>query len=379
MGSSIAYFLASNSDYDGSIAVVEKDFTYSACATTRSVGSIRQQFSTPENVLISQFGYEFLSNADEFLKVGDDSPDISLFRSAYLLLATHAGQDELRRGHDVQTGCGTQVEYLDAASLARTFHWLNVEDLAAGCRGLQGEGWFDPYSLLIALKKKAISLGVRYIEDEVMHVHLKSNRITGADLKSYGHLRCKSIVNAAGPYAGDLALQAGISLPVSPRRRNVFVFHSRARIEDMPLLVDPAGFYVRPEGEYYLCGYSPSNHEEDPIDYTLDVDHELFDDLIWPKLAHRIPQFETLRVVNSWAGHYDYNSFDQNGIVGVHPEFSNYYFANGFSGHGLQQAPAIGRAISELVVDGQYKSLDLTRLGYERILAEKKYGESVII
>ena len=379
MGSSIAYFLASNSDYDGSIAVVEKDFTYSACATTRSVGSIRQQFSTPENVLISQFGYQFLSNAHEFLKVGDDSPDISLFRSAYLLLATHAGQDELRRGHDVQTGCGTQVEYLDAASLARTFHWLNVEDLAAGCRGLQGEGWFDPYSLLIALKKKAISLGVRYIEDEVIHVHLKSNRITGADLKSYGHLRCQSIVNAAGPYAGDLALQAGISLPVSPRRRNVFVFHSRARIEDMPLLVDPAGFYVRPEGEYYLCGYSPPIHEEDPIDYTLDVDHELFDDLIWPKLAHRIPQFETLRVANSWAGHYDYNSFDQNGIVGVHPEFSNYYFANGFSGHGLQQAPAIGRAISELLVDGQYKSLDLTRLGYERILAEQKYGESVII
>ena len=379
MGSAIAYFLASNSDYSGSIAVVERDPTYANCATTRSVGSIRQQFSTPENVRISQFGYQFISHCKESLSVDDCIAEIDLIESAYLVLATDAGVRELRSGHDVQTRCGASVEYLEAPALAQRFPWLNTDGLAAGCRGLKSEGWFDPYSLLMAFKRKAVSLGVEFLEEEVVAATRSTNRITDVIFRSGDRILCEFVVNAAGPYAGDFATMTNIELPVSPRRRNVFVIDCPVRIENMPLLVDPSGFYVRPEGTGYLCGYSPGDGEDDPVDYSLDVDHDLFEAVLWPQLANRIAAFETVRVVNFWAGHYDYNSFDQNGVVGAHPEICNCFFANGFSGHGLQQAPAVGRAISELLVYGEYRSLDLSNLGYDRLLNNRSYCENVII
>ena len=379
IGSAIAYFLASNSDFGGSVIVIEKDPTYANCSTARSVGSIRQQFSTPENIRISKFGFEFLSNASTVLRVNEIKPDINLVHSSYLILASAEGLTQLQSAHKTQRDCGASVDFLDKSSLSRKFSWLNTDGIAAACQGIRNEGWFDPYSLLTALKNKSLSLGVHYLEDEAISVRRQSNRVTKIELASRQTVVCGSIVNAAGPASGKFAEKLGIHLPVSPRKRCVFVFKSSEPVDDLPLVADPAGIYVRPEGDCYICGWTPSEHDPDPVDDSLDVDYEIFEDILWPKLAHRIPRFEAVRMIRAWAGHYDFNSFDQNGIIGAHPGIPNYFMATGFSGHGVQQAPAVGRAISELLIYGRYVSLDLSRLGYERVLAETRYAESNII
>ncbi len=379
IGSAIAYFLSSNPDFEESIAVIEKDSTYSNGSTARSLGSIRQQFSTSENIKISQYSFEFLQNAGTELQVRDTVPDVNLIESSYLILATHEGLGQLKSAHKVQLECRAPVEFLDGEAISRKFPWLNSHGIAAGCQGSGNEGWFDPYSMLIALKNKCLSLGVLYIEDEAVAVRQRNNLVNKVELASGTNVACGSVVNAAGAASGRFAKLSGIALPVSPKKRCVFSFKSANPIDNLPLLVDPAGFYVRPEGDGYLCGWTPSKSDPDPDDHSLEVDYEIFDDILWPLLAHRIPRFEAIRLNRAWAGHYDYNTLDQNGIVGSHPEISNYFIATGFSGHGVQQAPAVGRAISELMIYGRYVSIDLTNLGYERVLSNSKYSEQNII
>ena len=378
IGSAIAYFLSKDTNYEGKVLVVERDPSYSKCSTTRSVGSIRQQFSTPENILISKYGFDFLQSVSKELMVRNHRPEIDFVHSSYLMLATSSGYETLQRNIELQNELGANIELMDSFALSAKHPWLNIDGLAGGGQSHSGEGWFDPFSLLVAFRKKAINQGVKFIADEVVATKRSFDRVVSVQFQSQGWLNFDHFVNAAGPFAGELAGQANIYLPVSPKRRNVFVIDCPEKIRDMPLVVDPSSIYVRPEGSYYICGFSPPE-TDDPDDPTLTVDHDSFEQVLWPKLALRIPQFEQLRVINSWAGHYDYNSFDQNGIVGKHPEIKNYYFANGFSGHGLQQSPAVGRAICELITYGDFRTLDLSKLGYERILNGRKYAENVII
>lgn len=109
------------------------------------------------------------------------------------------------------------------------------------------------------------------------------------------------------------------------------------------------------------------------------MDHSIWDLKVWPCLANRVPQFESIRLVNSWVGHYAFNTVDQNAIVGIHPKIKNFVFANGFSGHGLQQSPAIGRGISELIIYNEFRSIDLSPLNFSRIAENKPLKESAII
>ena len=380
IGSAAAYFLTANPDFHGSVLVVERDSSYSRCSTTRSAGSIRQQFSSALNVEISKFGYRFLKQSQELLKIeGEDDIEIGFIDSSYLTLTGDDGVEELKTQHQTQVDCGAQVAFYEKNELTARFPWLNSDGLGAGCQGLAGEGWFNPNALLMGLRRKAISLGSEYREDEVVDIQTNKTSIGQVTLKSGERINYGALLNATGPNASQLATMIGVALPVSPRKRNVFIFKSPANIEAMPLVVDPSGFYVRPEGNCFISGWSPAIGDPDPDDASLEVDHDVFDEIIWPNLAHRIPQFEQLRVISSYAGHYDFNSFDHNGIVGKHPTIGNLYFANGFSGHGLQQAPAVGRAISELIIYGEYKTLDLGCMAYARILSGREFGERIII
>lgn len=146
----------------------------------------------------------------------------------------------------------------------------------------------------------------------------------------------------------------------------MFVFTCATPIPRCPLVVDTTGLWFRPEGEgRFICGISP-DAANDPGDAPLDVDHALFDEVLWPALAVRVPAFEAIRQTQSWAGYHEVNTVDRNGIVGPHPEWTNLVFANGFSGHGIQQAPAVGRGVAELLVHGGYRTLDLSPLAFDR-------------
>ncbi len=356
MGSSIAYHLQSDPNFTGTVVVIERDPTYARASSALSASSIRQQFSTPLNIHLSRFGIGFLRRAPELLGV-----DLGLKEPGYLFLGSAAGEPVLRANHAVQKGEGCAVELLDAEALTGRFPWISTDGVVLASHGTANEGWFDGPALMQAFRHKARELGATYIADEV--VGLAPNAVT---LREGGRLEAGTIVLAAGPWSGNVAATAGIALPVEPRRRSVFVFDVREPPGLTPLTIDPSGTWFRPEGRFYIGGTTPADGN-DPAGAPLEVQHQEWDDMVWPTLAARVPAFEAAKVVNAWAGYYEYNTFDQNGIVGRHPEIDSLIFATGFSGHGIQQSPAVGRAVAELIVHGSYRTLDLSPFGYERI------------
>ena len=378
MGSAIAYFLAGRMGFTGSILVVEKDPTYAECATARSAGGIRQQFSTRENIAMSSFGAAFVKAADEHLTVDGAAPSLPFVEQGYLFLATAGGMAVLQQNHALQRSLGADNVLLDPVGLGTRFPWLRTDDLAGGSLGLANEGWTDPYSLLQAFRRKARSLGVTYLKDEVIGVTRSGSRIAGVVLAEGGAFACGALVDCAGVRAAEIAAMAGLELPVRPRKRIVYVFDCREPLHRAPLLIDPGGVWFRPERDSYIGGVSPPE-SEDPDCLDFEPDDRLFDNVVWPALAHRVPAFEAIKLARSWVGHYDYNTLDQNAILGPHPEVANFYFVNGFSGHGLQQSPAVGRAIAELIAHGEYRSIDLTRFSYARVAANQPIVELNVV
>ena len=378
IGSSIAYFLR-GSDPTVSVTVIERDPSYAKSSSALSAASIRQQFSTPLSIQMSLYGIEFLRNIGELLEVDGNKPSIDLHEGGYLFLATPAGDATLRENHALQKSLGAHINLLDQQALKAKFPWLNVEDLVSGAFGESGEGWFDGYGLVQALRKKAQSLGARYVAADVTGLVREGRKVTHVIAGNGERYACDTVVNAAGAWARKIAAMMDSDIPVFARRRSIFIVSSPARLEAGPLLIDPTGVYFRPEGKTYICGTSPSA-DNDPDDLPLDeVDHALFDDVIWPTLAHRVPEFEALRVENCWSGYYEYNVFDHNAIIGYHPQIENCVFANGYSGHGLQQGPATGRGVSELILNGRYVSLDLSSLSWERVLEDRPIvGKNVV-
>ena len=378
MGSAAAYFLAAAADFDGRVLVLEQDFGYQRCATTLSVASIRHQFSTPENIRMSMFGSAFIADIGGHLAIDGQTPDVGWHEAGYLFLATEAGQPVLDANHAAQRAEGAQVQLLDRNGLRARFPWLHVDDLAGGSLGLSGEGWLDAYSLMSAFRRKAQSMGAVWRQAHAAALRREGRRIIAVELADGSRIACGTVINTAGCGAAVLARSAGIDLPVQARKRCVFRVRSPARTPGCGLVIDPAGVYFRPEGDGWLCGVAPPE-AQDPACEDFEVTHALFDELIWPALAARVDGFEALRVQRAWAGHYDVNLLDHNMIIGAHPEVDNLLFANGFSGHGLQHSPAVGRALSELVCHGGYRSLDLSRLGWARVLQQQPLREINVV
>lgn len=387
IGSSVAYFLAQNPDFNGSILVIERDPTYVRAATSLSSSSIRNQFSNPINVEISRFGTEFIRNFADVMQVAGDKPDLQFHEGGYLFLANTAEQVQtLRENHEVQIACGADVVLWDSEELSKAFPHLNTDDILLASYGRSGEGWFNNTGLMYGFKNKARELGAEYITDEVVAINRDGNRITGVVLKSGATVEAGTVVNASGVSAALTARMAGLDVPIEPRKRTLFVYDCAQTPEGtatvnggrLPLMIDPSGVFCRPEGMFFLTGCPPV---EDPaVDWDdFEPRYNEFEEIIWPALAERSPAFEAIKVVNQWAGHYDFNVLDHNLIVGRHPEVDNFIYANGFSGHGLQQGPATGRAVSELITYNGFRTLDLSEVGYERVIANKPFLEKAVI
>jgi FAD-dependent oxidoreductase domain-containing protein 1 len=376
VGSSLAWYLREEG-FSGRIAIVERDPSFAQSATTLSCASIRQQFSVPENIRLSQFTLSLFRRLEEEFGAG---ADIGFREKGYLILASEAGLPILEANHATQLAEGADIVLEDAAALSSRFPWLSAEGVAAGAWGRSGEGWFDAHALLMLIRRALRGRDIDLVTGEVTGIERHGNTVSAVTLGDGSRLEAGAIVNAAGPNAGAVAAMAGVPLPVEPRKRTVFVFEARDSFPDMPLIVDPSGIYVRPEGAVYITGGAEPEAGDGPADAKdFEPDWPLFEETVWPLLATRIPAFEAIKATRAWAGHYDYNSFDQNGIVGRHPEVSNLLFANGFSGHGLQQAPAVGKGLAELLTHGAYRTVDCSAFGYERLAAGRRFLELNVI
>jgi FAD-dependent oxidoreductase domain-containing protein 1 len=379
MGSAIAYFLKNDPSFSGTVVVIERDPTYARASSALSASGIRQQFSTPENIRMSLFGVAFMREIDQHLSLGEGVPvDIGLTEGGYLYLATPAHEAVLRQNHAVQVAEGANIVLLTPDELAARFPWMSLDGVALGSLGLSGEGWYDGYGLMQAFRRKARSLGADYLAAEAVGIDLEGSRATGVRLADGTTIGCVRVVDAAGPWAREVAAMAGVELPVEARRRCVFTFDAHTTLAGCPLVIDTSGIWFRPEGESFIGGTAPPPGE-DRDGLPLTVDHRQFEEQLWPALAERVPAFDAIKPLSSWAGYYEYDTFDQNAVIGPHPELTNLLFACGFSGHGIQHAPAVGRAIAELVTHGRYSSLDLSTFAFERIAAGRRIIERNVI
>jgi FAD-dependent oxidoreductase domain-containing protein 1 len=378
MGASCAYWLT-RMQPGLDVLVVERDPSFATASTALSAAGIRQQFTTAVNVEISRFGIQFIKNFAEEVGPQAGIPSLGLRENGYLFLSqTIEGAEALADVATLQRAHGAGTEIWTPAQTAARFPWLNVEDLTAASFGPRDEGFFDNMGLLSGLRAAAKAQGVRFVTDEVTGLTVTAGRVTSVQLAKGGSVACEVAVNAAGTRAAKVLRWAGLDLAVEPRKRTIFVIDApNARHPDAPLMID-RDYWIRPEHGQWITATVPA--EDGPCaEDDFEPQDSLWEEVIWPALWHRAPGFDAVKVVRAWAGHYAYNTLDQNAILGPHPELPNLYLMNGFSGHGLQQAPAVGRGIAEHILHGGWQSIDLSELSVERMLAGRPFREMAIV
>lgn len=378
MGTSVAWFLSCHLDFDGTVAVVEADTTYGRSGTALTNSCLRQQFSEAINVEISQFTARFVRDFGSFM--GEPTPLLHTDYFGYLYLAASAEfAASLQHRQAMQNEIGAATEWLDADAIAERFPYLRVDDLIGASYNPVDEGYFDSGTMVDTMRRHARNAGAVWIHDTVVGLKGHRARVDQVALGSGRTIAAGVVVNAAGTRAAEIAAMAGIVVPVEARKRFTYVVELAEPLDTaLPLTIDPSGVHARSDGRAYMVGAAPDHDVAvDPVDFAFDDDP--FEERIWPVLANRIDAFDRLKVRSKWVGHYAYNTFDQNAIVGLHPAVGNLYFVNGFSGHGMQQAPAMGRGIAELISSGSFQTLDLSPLGFQRILDETPLNERAVI
>ena len=363
IGSATACFLSAMADTNDCITVVERDPTYQTASSSLSASSIRQQFSTPVSVQLSQFGWQFMRSCVD--EAGVPGGAVGLNERGYLFVGREDQAASLRQRADGNRALGVSIQEFTPAELAARYPWMRCDDIAYAAVGAAGEGWFDGYMLQQLYRSRARTRGVRYVHGDVARLETRGSMVVAAILADGSRIEGDQFVNAGGPWSATVARTVGVEIPVRARRRTIFVVSCPTKIDDFPILIDASGAFVRPEQHHFLCAVVPAE-QDDHDDLPLDPDFSLFDELMWPTLAERIPAFEALRVERAWAGYYEFNTVDHNGLVGqIGPD--NFVVATGFSGHGLMHSAGVGRGVAELLTYGEYRSLDLSPLSPRRL------------
>ena len=383
MGASTAWFLMDNKDFDGSVLVIERDMTYEACSTTHTNSCMRQQFSTELNVRISQFAADFVKNIRSYMGGDERVPELDIRSFGYMYFADNEDfADVLRDNQQVQLAAGAATQLMTPEQIQTAYPFYNVDDIVLGSINLVDEGYWDGSAVNDWWRRQSRERGTEWIQNEVVAItrNAAGTRVESVTLASGDVIACGQVVNASGPRAARTAQMAGLDVPVEPRKRFSWVFKAEHPLDqDLPLTIDPSGVHVRENGggTYQCGGHSDVDPAVDFDDFAMD--HSMWENHVWPILATRIPQFEAIKVQREWGGHYAMNTFDHNAIMGPHTELSNFIFLNGFSGHGLQQSPAMGRGTAEWLTYGEYRALDLTPFNYQRISAGKPIIEKAVI
>lgn len=383
MGSSTAWFLTDQPAFQGKILVIERDPTYAFSSTSHTNSCMRQQFSTILNVQISQFAADFVKNFRDYLGGDPRVPALKIQNFGYMYLADNEKfANRLVSSQQVQLSVGAATQIMTRDEIKTSYPFYHVDDLILGSINRVDEGYWDGSTVFDWWRRQAQERGVEYIANEVVAVgkNAANTKIETVTLASGDVIACGHLVNATGPRASHLAEMAGIALPVEPRKRFSWVFKAAQPLDqDLPLTIDPSGVHFRENGGgTYLAG-GQANVDPAVAYDDFEMDHNLWQNRIWPIIAHRVPQFESIKLKYEWAGHYAYNVLDQNAILGPHSGLQNFYFINGFSGHGLQQSPAMGRGLAEYLTFGEYRSLDLSIFGYERVITNQPIVEKAVI
>lgn len=373
MGSFAAWSLR-RAGFAGDITVIEKDPTYQFCSTALSAAAIRTQFGTPINIRMSLFGIDLFRRVRQ---VFGPAADIGYREQGYLVLGGPETVDARHAAAAMQRAEGADILTLTPDQIAARFPFLALDGVGIGTFGQTGEGWFDAWSLLSLVRAAARDMGVTSVSAEVTGFDLSGDRLTGVRLGT-DRIPCDSCILTAGAASGGLMAKLDQPLPVSPRKRTVFSFRTPLKAENFPMLFDSTGIWIRPEGDGYIGGIRPPEDRDPDASGDFEPDHDLLEDSYWPALAARIPAMAQLRLERAWAGHYEVNSLDHNGVIGCHDEIANLILCTGFSGHGVMHAPAAGRGVAELVAQGRFTTLDLSQLGYHRIRAGTPLQETIV-
>lgn len=373
IGTSVAHALA-DSCSGLKITVVEPDPSYEWAATPRATGTIRRTFTLPEKVLMSNYAHEVYSRFNAMTAIdGEEIVDIHFRKDGFLFMGW--GPEEVARltkAKELISRHYPAITLLDPDEIAARYPSICTDDVEVGLFA-PDDGWIDPASALQGYARKAKNLGVVFKQDRVVDFVVRDRLVRDVVLQSGKSIKADIVVNCANCWAADVAVLVGMKLPVRPLRRMTYYFDVRAELEPLPLTRDSNGISVRPEGAGYITGIT---NYEDPYGFNWDLDYDWFDHTIWPAIATRIPAFEAVKLINCWSGHYDMNTLDGTAIIGPWVGgIENFYVAAGFSGHGLQQAPAVGLALKELIVDGGYQTIDLSRLGYQRVIDERPLAD----
>jgi glycine/D-amino acid oxidase-like deaminating enzyme len=375
IGASVAYFLRRHPKAC-SVAVVERDKSYQQASTPRASGGVRRLFALPENIALSNFSIPFYERFETEMAVEGEPARIDFRKNGYLFIVAAADAGTLETNFRIQTDNGVNVVWLDRDGLKSKFPSMNVTDLAAAAYS-PDDGWLDPYSVLRGLRRKAVSTGATFIDDEVVGLEAERGRIRKVTLKSGAVITTDHVVNAAGAWAKQISAMVGMRVPIEPMRRYEHYFECEAAIEPLPYLKDTQRLAFRPEGRGYTGGVPDTN---EPRGFNFEVQHDYFETVVWPALAHRFPAFERTKEKNVMAGLYDQNELDGNVIIGPWTGgMENFYMLAGFSGHGLMHAPGCGRAMAELILDSGYQTIDLSRFGWQRVLDGTPCRETGII
>ncbi|MEJ8765671.1 FAD-binding oxidoreductase [Oceanobacillus sp. HCA-5259] len=374
IGSSIAYNLL-NDGFTGEITVFEKDKVYEFSSTPRSAGGIRQLFTTGINIQISRYSLKKYMTFAEDMAIGGEKAEIDFKNPGYLFLAKNENISQLKRQMELQRSFGVPSEFLEQEELLSIIPELNNEDLQGGLYCGE-DGYLDPYSVMQGYARKAKELGANYVYEEVDVVMTESGKVTGVQCKNGERYEAHTVINSAGPWAPELSKKIGLPIPVVPLKRQIIQFDIAEPLKNkLPLTVDPTGVYFRHEGSSIISGFGEK--VKPGIDFRWN--RSFFEEQLWPVLATRISNFERAKITAGWAGMYSHNTEDQNAIIGGHPKMKGYFMAAGFSGHGMQQAPAVGKGLSELIRTGKYETLDLSPLRFERFAENELIIEGAIV
>jgi len=374
MGASIAYHLL-NDGLDGTVGIIEKDSSYEFASTPRSVGGIRQQFSTEVNIKACLYSVAAFERFDEEMAVDGEPAHCEYRATGYLMLGDENNWETLKRQYTLQRSLGVDVEIVTPEDLLQLYPQMNVADILGGSLGRRA-GYMDAYGVMQGYLKKARSLGASYLKAEVIKVVREDQKVTIVKTTDGGTFSAGATVLCAGAWSGEIAKTMGLELPVIPSPKMAFHVDPAEKFDyDLPFIFNPDGSWFRQEsGQQIICG----RDRGDAPGFTFDWDRDYFKDDLWPRLYNRFKTFERLKLMRGWGGLYAVNTLDHNALLGAYPGMENFYVATGFSGHGLMQSPAVGKGLSELIRNSRYDTVDLSPLSVGRVFTKELVVEEAV-